>query len=176
MKKFILLFVIMVVCSCKIQTFNPDKQDIIIVDLQNDDASLSDYSLYYIPDKKKYIPIKTGNKQIFKDKNVLVFSQVWISDGMSSANMNRNYMFTKDKDTMSISCDRCGQQRNFHYKNFHFKKGNYILYFANTENLIKGNKIENLKNSTFSNNLKKIKFIEVDLSDTINVKLKPINH
>ena len=77
---------------------------------------------------------------------------------------------------MRTSCDRCGQQRNFHYKNFHFKKGNYILYFANTENLIKGNKIENLKNSTFSNNLKKIKFIEVDLSDTINVKLKPINH
>ena len=91
---------------------------------------------------------------------------------------------------MHIRCD-CGQERNYYFKNFEFKKGYYELKIKElSEENILGNQINtpNEGQSILFKNayvppdepvirdvyFKNLKFREVDVSNTINIQLKKV--
>ena len=117
---------------------------------------------------------------------MILITNKWTNDFMS---IEKYYSFIKQRDTMNISC-RCGQERNYYFKNLGFKKGNYELKFNIPKESTIGSKIETaeeVQNIMFKNTylsdenstqkdkyFKDLKFIEIDLNDTINVKLTEI--
>lgn len=175
MKKILFYyFIVMITTSCKSQQKIIDlkSKDILVFNLYND-------SIHFI--NSNY------NQNTNLSNHNIMITQNW--SGYGSHYFNKEYIFYKDKDTMNIKCF-CGQERNYYFKNLGFKKGNYELKFKMPKKSTIGSKIETakevqdiiFKNTYVSDEnptqkdkyFKDLKFIEIDLNDTINVKLTEI--
>ncbi|ELY2018563.1 hypothetical protein SL053_002493 [Flavobacterium psychrophilum] len=157
----------------------------------------------YIPDKKTYKSFDTKyNTEIYNKQRILIISQNW--SGYGSHYLDKKYSFIKEKDTMNIKC-KCGQGQNYFFKDLQFQKGAFELSFyfqkkyneqtkkyESQINYILGNQIktpsdaqnilfenadyEMLRKPKFKNlYFKDLKFIEIDIKDSINVKLKRLD-
>ncbi|MET3047018.1 hypothetical protein [Flavobacterium covae] len=193
MKKIIQIFVItFFVISCKAQkiVIETRSKDILVFGFNDENIKLINKpESLYIPDKKTYKSFDTKhNTEIYNKQRILVISQNW--SGYGSHYLEKKYSFIREKDTMNIKC-KCGQERNYYFKNFTFKKGYYELSFTYSKDKIFGSEIKTTKeiqNTLFKNSyvsdenptqkdkyFKDLKFIEIDLKDTTNVKLKRID-
>ena len=191
MKKIILYLILGLFTTCKAQVeVNSKQRDILVFQTLTDNVKYESIPVKeYIPDKKKYLKFKrNSNIEVYNKEKLIVISQSWSSYG--SNHFNKYYSFIKDKDTMNITCE-CGQESNHYFKNLKFKKGNYELSFQLNKEKILGKQIKTPKevqDILFKNSyiwwdvkgefknlyFKDLKFIEIDLKDTINVKLKLI--
>lgn len=185
MKKIFIYFaVVCVFNSCKSQekVIDIKSTDIIVFNLKN-----SNIRLPYL-------------RTIYSDSNIVVINKFW---AMPPTNFIKYYKFISNKDTMNVKCF-CGQEQNLYFTNLTFKKGKYELDFSFPNkyneknknfdyqiNYIFGKEIKSPKEVQkilFKNaypwwesqrhfkdlKFKDLKFIEVDLNDTINVKLKKV--
>lgn len=136
------------------------------------------------------------SEEIYNDKNNIIQTQ------KKETNINTNYFekkfsFIKDKDTMNINCV-CGQNRNYFFKKVKFIKGDFELHvnFPKKYNKLKKIYEEKIpyrfgkdikaskelkalvfqegKNEKTKIKFEKIKFIQLNLNDTANIKLKPL--
>ncbi len=187
-KNFYILIIALFLFSCKAQKkiIQAESKDVFLFNIENQNFSLLN---------NKY------NEIVYKDNDYLIFTQKW--NGYGSHYFNKEYSFTQLKDTMVIKC-KCGQEANYSFKNLKFQKGNYELDFeypiAYNESIKKyerkikyvlGKEIKSSKelqnlifNKTYISSekttqkdeyFKELKFIEIDLKDTVNVKLKRID-
>lgn len=174
MKKiFVYLFMYLCIQSCHAQKhiFNIKSYDIILLELNNNEVLIS----------KKYTETLWSKKKIY-----LTTSRWRLLGGPYGSYY---VLINSKKDTMNIKC-YCGQEENLFFKNLPFKKGNYELTFKTPKEKIFGKKIKTAKevqNVLFKDTyvsdkkpvyqdvyFKDIEFYEIDLKDTINVKLKRI--
>jgi hypothetical protein len=177
MKNFVLYIVIgLITTSCKSQQriIDLESKDIIIFNFKDDTVGFSN---------NKY------NESIIINCNVVI-TQNW--SGYGSHYFKKEYNIVKQQDTMNIKCF-CGQERNYYFKNIEFKKGIYELEFKISDYNINGTQIiaqKEQQNILFKNAypwgesgdrdfrdtyFKDLRFIEIDLADTVNVKLKKVN-
>ncbi|CAA0213733.1 hypothetical protein ACE1MK_04970 [Tenacibaculum maritimum] len=181
MKNIVYLFTYLLMSSCSAQkkVIESLKQDIILFNFLEKNISLSQASYY--------------------NENYSIAMNIRYLIGMRYGKFD--YTFIKNKkDTMNIKCF-CRQEDNLYFKNLKFKKGNYKLNFSfskvynkksekyeKVKSVILGKEIKTTKeiqNILFKNadyeQLKKpnykdtyfrdLKFLEINLKDTINVKL-----
>ncbi|MEO8240645.1 MAG: hypothetical protein ABI576_21250 [Flavobacterium sp.] len=183
MKKIFYLLVCLIIYSCKSQNVvNVKSQDIFIFDFEDDN-------------------IKSIQNIIFLKDNLIISSKKWGGVDLGYGNFKKQFEFIKNKDTMNLKIKN--QYNNLYLKNIQFKKGNYELDFLPDNyknrmkilsNYIKGNQIETTKEvqNIFFNNafiestgnpitsnknlyFKDLKFIEIDLKDSTNVKVIKVN-
>lgn len=132
----------------------------------------------------------------------MILTQNWT--GYGSHYFDKKYSFVQAKDTMNIKC-KCAQEQNLIFENFKFQKGNFELIYdfqkkyndsikkyepkiryvygyqikvsKSVQNILFKNAYpwseekNNFKNLYF----KDLKFIEIDLKDSTNVKLEKLN-
>lgn len=184
MKNIVYLFAYLLISSCSAQkkVIESLKQDIILFSFLEKNISLSQASYY------------NENYSIAMNIRYLIGTRYGKFD----------YTFIKNKkDTMNIKCF-CRQEDNLYFKNLKFKKGNYKLNFSFSKVYNKkSEKYEKVKNVTLGKEIKTTKeiqnilfknaihsprkaslfedvyfedlrFLEIDLKDTINVKLVQI--
>ena len=196
--------IILFTFSCKAQdkVIETKSKDVLIFKFKSDNIQLAKfYSKVHNEDNSYKKTIESSeNKEIYNNSNIIIITQEW--QGYGSHYFDKEYSFVLAKDTMNIKC-KCGQNKKYFFKNLEFKKGNYELIFEypkkyndstkKIESLIiyvKGKQIRTPKkgqdilfkntyvshiNSTLQDTyFKDLKFIEIDLKDTINVKLKLI--
>jgi hypothetical protein len=129
------------------------------------------------------------NTPLYHNNKLIIFKQKWQSYG--TGYIDKYYYFlNKAKDTMHIRCD-CGQERNYYFKNFEFKKGYYKLEIKELpKERLSGSQIQTPKevqSILFKNAyvppdepvqrdvyFKNLKFREIDVSNTINIQLKKV--
>lgn len=189
---FILTFIIFTF------SFNYQKK---IIECKKKDLLIFEFEKNNTTKNNKLILKDNGkNIMVYNKNNFILATQLWL--GYGSGHFDKKYSFIVNKDTMNIECE-CGQERNYYFKNLDFKKGNYELKFEfpkkynadkkkyeNETKYILGSKI-NMNNEmlnvlfkeTYVPNKKPIfqnvyfkdlKFTEIDINDSINVKLKKI--
>jgi hypothetical protein len=182
MKKAVclLVFIYLFIYSCKAQNrIDIKKEDIFIFAFKNDNVIL-------------------GQRVVYSKNNFIIFSKKWGSEDMGYGNFKKHFKFIQHRDTMDLEFS--SQYNNLYFKNFIFKKGYYKLdYLPNNyqkrKNMLsthsRGSRIETPKEvqhmlfknafidatanpeTTFKDTyFKDLKFIEIDISDTINVKFK----
>lgn len=168
MKNLIYILICLFICeSCKSQERAIEYENLIIFDIRN-----------------QKIKLKDSLRSLLIHKNLIFVNDrryVDIPRAMKIA-------FVKDKDTMNIVLNY-GNWGNIYVKNFEFKKGNYHILADIHKNSqkIKLKKEQLPKQNIISKNeyvkeerkrrdieLKDMIFYEVDLNDTINVKLTEI--
>jgi hypothetical protein len=197
----IIFFVIS--CDAQKTIVETKSKDILVFGFNHDNVNLINIpESFYIPDKKIYHTIDAKyNKEVYNKKGLLVLTQNWT--GYGSHYIDKKYSFIQNQDTMSIAC-KCGQEQNYFFRNLEFQKGKFELSFTfpkkqNVQtnkyesqiNYILGNQIktpQEVQSVLFKNSyiwwetkgefknifFKDLKFVEIDLKDSINVKLKKI--
>lgn len=196
-----IILICFVSISCRAQKIiETDSKDVLVFEWENDDVQLAKYyTKIYNEDNTYKATVETSaNKEVFKDKNINIITQEWKDYGYSY--FDKKYTFIQQKDTMNIYC-KCGQFRNYYFRNLEFKKGNFDLNFdfgtqynEQTKryemirpSIILGSQIENSKdiqNILFKESyffeeesspknlyFKDLKFYEINLKDTVRVKL-----
>lgn len=173
MRKTIIYFLfnlLILSCSAQKNIIDAQKKDVILFNILTDKTSL--YSDFFI----------------YNNGNFNVTMNNWHTIG--SRYGKYNYTFIKnEQDTMNIRCF-CRQEYNIYIKNLEFKKGHYELKFEMPKNKILGSDIEtpiDLQKILFKNTyvpdekpiqkdkyFKDLKFVEINLKDTVNVKLTKI--
>ncbi len=182
--------------SCSAQkVVNLKSKDVLVFNFKTDDVRLAKfYAKVYNQDGTYKETIESSENEEISNKENLVITQEW--KPMGYGYYQKKYSFILDKDTMNISC-KCGQFQNYYFKNLDFKKGNYELKFDFIEKYdeetkkhkpqikyILGNEITTSKEvqnilfkNTYENSAQQdkyfrdLKFIEIDLRDTLNTKL-----
>lgn len=173
MRNIFSLLICLFVQSCQSQKvyFDIKSYDIILFELMNNET--------IIP--KKF------TKSLLVENDFHVTSSQWRALGGSYGN---NYvLLNSSRDTMNIKCF-CRQENNLFFKNITFRKGNYELSFKKPNEKIKGKEIKTsmqMQNIIFKNAYSSLRepvfqdkyfqdleFYEINLKDTINVKLKSI--
>ena len=150
-----------------------------------------------------YFIINTDNtiessSAVYNDSNFLLLTmgQGWYI--YDSRFIKKQIYFTQGTDTMQVFCF-CFSHTNFYFKNFKFKKGSYFVSFIRDEtNIISGDSImipSKFQSIVFRDlialneqsavlrkdiirkdgTINDMKFNIIDFSDTINVKLVPLN-
>lgn len=184
MKNIIYLFAYLLTSSCSTQNtiIDATKKDIVLFNFSENNISLPQ-GIY-----------NSENYSVVINDRYLVGSRYG----------KYNYTLIKNKkDTMNIKC-YCGQEENIYFKNLKFTKGNYELSFdfpkkynSQTKKyerkktytfgkhiktkketqkiLFKNADYKQLRNPKYKNlYFKSLKFIELDINDTVNVNLKKI--
>ncbi|MCD8418706.1 hypothetical protein J2Q11_13605 [Tenacibaculum finnmarkense genomovar finnmarkense] len=185
MKNIVYLFAYLFISSCSAQkkVIESLKQDIVLFSFSEKNISLSQARYY------------NENYSIAMNIRYLIGTHYGKFD----------YTFIKNKkDTMNIKCF-CHQEDNLYFKNLKFKKGSFELSFdfpkkyneqlkkyERQKTYIVGNNIKTTKetqNILFKNSdyeqlrkpnykdtyFRDLKFLEINLKDTMNVKLEQIN-
>ncbi len=202
---FLLTFLFLQSCKGQNIIVDLEKnKDILFFGFNNENVNLvnptkKNYSL----DTKKYWETNPKlNTEIYNKNKSIIFSQK--KTGYGSTYLDKEYSFIQNKDTMSIKC-KCGQAVNYFLINIKFQKGKFELNldfprkfneqtkkYESQINYILGNQIKTSKevqNILFKNSymwweskgefkdfyFKDLKFIEIDLKDTINNKLKKLD-
>nr|WP_315239265.1 hypothetical protein [uncultured Flavobacterium sp.] len=179
--------------------------DVIIFNLSNYDVSLINLpEKHYLPDTKRYWETNPKfNTEIYSKNKFVIFKQRWQNIGYGYGEKYYNFINSK-KDTMNIKCF-CPQETNYFFKNLEFRKGKFELSFAFPKkqneqtkkyesqiNYILGNQIktpQEVQSVLFKNSyvwwetkgefknifFKDLKFVEIDLNDSTNVKLKKLD-
>jgi hypothetical protein len=175
-ENYLYLLIYLCLYSCKAQNIIVESKsnDILIFNFKEDDIHL-------LLDK--------FNTPLYHNNKLIIFKQRW--RGYGTAYIKKYYYFLyKKKDTMHIECN-CGQERNYYFKNLEFKEGYYKLRLEELpEENILGSRIKTpieVQSIFFKNTyvppdeptqrdiyFKNLEFIEVDLKDTINVKIKKV--
>ena len=184
MKKatYLPILIYLSIYSCKAQNgIDIKKEDIFIFAFKND-------------------KVRSIHNVVYSKNNFIISSQKWSQEDMGYGNFRKHFKFVHNKDTMNVEFS--SQYKNLYFKNIMFKEGYYKLdYLSNNyekrkkmlSTPIKGNQIESPKEvqhilfnnafidatanpeTTFKNTyFKDLEFIDVDASDTINIKLKKI--
>lgn len=190
---FVCLFVCVISYCCKSQSKNVNirEKDILVFNFEINDCikGINPIERISIPGKGEF-NIQTNNLYEFYKKNkMIIMFQEWDNDQMSPSRFSKKYSFVRQKDTMTIK-SRCGQERNYYFKNLIFQKRNYELSLKETNEKKLGKKIKTLKEiqdilfkgAYVSDKkpifqdvyFKDIEFYEINLRDTINVRLARI--
>jgi hypothetical protein len=186
---FFYFFIFLSIYACKIHA-QSSYTDTVIIDIKYKDIFIFNTKGSCIYLLNSFYTEKTYNQK----KNIIGI-QRWVGDGFDY--IKKEYSFIYKKDTMNIICN-CKQYTNIYFKNLEFKKGTYELLvhfelYRSLKKIISGNQIKTPKevqNILFRNAypwgengdrkfgdmyFKDLKFIEINLADTVNVKLRKVN-
>lgn len=187
MKKVTFLLIYLSVFSCKSQAID-------IVNSKNKDVIA--FFVNQTGEKLK------NPKAIYNSRNYFLIQRTRANYNYDRNYHEAYFQFIKDKDTMNIKC-YCTQGVNYIFRNLQFKKGTFNVSFdfpkkyneqtkkyVELKNIISGNQIKNTKEIQkvlFTNfyvspdepiqkdiYFKDLEFIEINLKDSINVKLDKI--
>ncbi|MFV0531967.1 MAG: hypothetical protein ACK5MD_11105 [Flavobacteriales bacterium] len=185
-----IILTIFTLSSCSAQKIiNAKSKDVLVFNFKKENVILTKfYAKVYNQDGTYKTAVESSeNREVNSKGNFSIITQDW--QALGNHYYQKKYSFVLEKDTMNISC-KCGQERNYYFKNLEFKKGNYELKFEIPNNRIKGSEIETskevqkilFKNAYVPNEtptqqdkyFKDLLFFQVNLEDTINVKLTKI--
>lgn len=139
MKKICYLFLVFALNSCKAQNLK-------VLDMKRKDL----FSFSFTEKNINHIPT-SQTKEIYRNGSTIIISRDWVNIGKEY--FKKEFLFTKELDTMKISCI-CGQEKNIFITNLNFKKGDLKIRLSKDNN-IKEAKIlfnnEKLKNQEVIN-------------------------
>lgn len=183
MKKITLLLIYLSVFSCK-------SQDIV-------NSKNKDVILFFVNKTREKLE---NPKAIFNSRNYYLIQRTRANYNYDRNYHEVSFQFIQEKDTMNIKC-YCPQGVNYIFRNIQFRKGTFNVSFdfpkkyneqtkkyVELKNIISGSQIKNTKeiqNVLFTSAyvspvepmqkdiyFKDLEFIEINLKDTVNVKLE----